>query len=496
MPRFPGLIGGSGTTPGSTVLDDEETINFIVEKGAASAVSPGALLSTPGLTRWGSVSQPGCRGAIFLPDIPTLLVASGSRLYELDSSGTPTDRGSLGVDSTPVLMVYNQQNDQVGISASGNIYCYTVSTHTLSAALLTGGYTHISFASGTGFAFNPTTGLTILSDINDLSTWNPGVFFARGVFYDPPMAQFADENNLIWTLGTATFEVRQNSGVGSQPWVPVAGILGPWGTAAHWGFGLSPVGNFWITQNNSGIGRFVVSRGGQPTPVGTYAIDAQIDAVAASAGVSDAEVLLYDQGGHVSANLSLQRGQAADPTKPYTYSYDISGQVWTKRGFWNRTTGSWGLWAPRVHVLAYGKHIVGDRTSGTLWILDPTVATDTDGNGIRRLRRTPAYINEHKREPISRVELLMDVGLAGQGIDPQMMMRVSTDGGRTWGDLRTCGIGTVGDYRKSVYWQQIGANPTDVFEFTCSEAVPYAIVDGWYNNTEFSARGASFGRGR
>lgn len=485
MPPLPGLVGGSGTTS-SEVLDCEETINFIVEKGAASASSGGALLSTPGFTLFTTATQVGSRGAIFLPDIPTLLFAVGSRLFEIDSVGTVTDRGSIGVDSTPVLMVYNQQNGQVGIVASGNVYCYTVATHTLSAALLSGGYTHIAFAQGQGFAFNYTTGLTVLSDLNDLATWNVGIFFQRGVFYDPPMAMFSDENNLVWTLGTETFEVRFNSGTGTQPWTPLTGLVGPWGTPSKWGFGLSPVGNFWITSNKAGVGRFVVSRGGVPTPVGTYAIDSQLDAVAAAVGVDDAEVMLYDQGGHVTANLALAKGVVANPTKPGTYTYDISGETWTKRGKWNRTLGRWELWAPRVHVLAYGKHMVGDRTTGKIWILDPLVATDVDGLGVRRLRRTPHLISEHRRIPIRRVELLMDVGLAGQGVDPVMMFRTSTDGGRTWGDERTSGIGTVGDYRKSVYWSQVSAAGDVVLEFSCSEPVPYSIVDGWVNNSEFA----------
>lgn len=501
MPPLPGLIGGSGTTA-SPVLDCEETINLVVEKASSkSAQGEGALLSTPGFTKWSAVAQVGARGFIFLADVPLLLGVYGSKLYKFDALGVATEvAGVLANDGRLALMVYNQQNGQVGISSGGSIYCYTVGTNTLSAALLAGGYTHIAFAGGWGFAFNQTTGTTVLSNVNDLSVWNVGIFFRRGVFYDPPQVVFADENNLVWTIGTETFEVRWNSGVGTQPWVALQGLVGPWGIASAYGFGLSSSGNFWVTRNAQGLGRFVVSSGGVPQPVGTYAIDAQIDKVAAAVGIDDAEVLLYDQGGHVSANVAFPKAQGQFPATPCTFSYDVTGETWTKRGFWNAQRAQWGLWAPRVHVLAYGKHLVGDRTTGTVWVLDQTSGLDVDGSGIRKIRRTPHYNSEHLRIPIDRVELLCAAGIGlqtGQGMDPQMMLRVSSDGGMTWDEERQCGLGAVGQYRTQIYWSQLGA-PTDaVLEFSCAEPIPgFAIVGGWVNNTEPEGAGLPIGARR
>lgn len=501
MPAIPGLIGGSGTTS-SIVLDSEETINLVVEKAQSKgAQSEGVLLSTPGFTQWSKVNQVGGRGFLFLGDVQVLLGVIGPTLYRFDSLGASTVIGNVGNDGRLVQMVYNQQNGQVGICSNGNVFCLTVSGFTLSAALLSSGFTHLAFAAGTGFAFQQSTGTTYLSNVNDLSTWNLGIFFRRGVFYDPAQAIFADENNLLWTLGTETFEVRWNSGVGSQPWVPLTGLVGPWGIASPYGYGLSAVGNFWIARNAQGVGRFIVSKGGNPEPVGTYAIDAQIDKVAAAVGIDDAEVMLYDQGGHVSANVALAKAQAQFPASPFTFSYDVSGQVWTKRGRWDAQHAAWNLWAPRVHVLAFGKHLVGDRSTGTIWSLDQTAATDIDGNGIRRLRRTGHLNDEHRRIAIARVELLCATGLgiqAGQGSDPKMMMRVSSDGGMTWDDERQAGLGTVGKYRQQVYWSQVGAFSDFVFEFSCSEPIPgFAIAGGWLNNTESPATvGAPRGGGR
>ncbi len=495
MPAFPGLIGGSGTTA-STIFDAEETINFVVEKAQSQhAQNEGVLLPTPGFTKLGTAGQAVNRGFIFAGNA-RMFAAYGGRLYEVDATFAFTDRGALALDSNPVLFVYNSQGGQLGIAAGGKIYCYTLATNVLSAALLSGSYTHIAFAGGYGFAFQATTGTTTLSNVNDLSVWNAGTFFNRGVFADPAQCIFADENNLLWTIGTDTFEVRYNSGTGTQPWIPLTGLVGPWGIASPFGFGLSSVGNFWVTRNPQGVGRFVVSKGGNPAPVGTSAIDSQIDKLASSVGIGDAEVMVYDQGGHMAANVAFPAAQAANPSMPCTFSYDVAGDVWTKRGRWNSAGARWDLWSPRCHVLAFGKHLVGDRSSSSLWLLDQTSSFDTDGNGIRRVRRAPHLNHEHMRVPIDRVELLCDVGLAvqsGQGSDPKMMLRVSTDGGRTYDDERQAGTGRVGEYRQLVYWTQIGAPMDCVMEFSYSEPVPFAIVSGYLNNTE---PGGSAARGR
>src|SRR5262249_43575360 len=133
------------------------------------------------------------------------------------------------------------------------------------------------------------------------------------------------------------------------------------------------------------------------------------------------------------------------------------------------------------------KHLVGDRTTGSIWWMDTNFATDTDGQGIRRLRRTPHFNNEHKRIPIDQVELLMDVGLglqSGQGSDPQVMFRVSGNGGRTWSNQRQRSAGRIGEWGHRVYWPRLGGSADTVVEFSFSEPIPWRIVDAFINNAE------------
>jgi hypothetical protein len=410
----------------------------------------------------------------------------GTGLYEFDSNGGNQFRATVDQDTNPAQIIYNGiVAGQLGIVSGGKVYSYDLAANTLGGPHLTGGYTHLCFAAGRGLALNPATGKGNVSDLNDLSTWDAGTFFQRSLFADPYQAMFVDANNLVWLIGTETFEVRYDSGTGTQPFIPLSGMNGRSGIAAPFAFSVTGAGNFWLSRTAEGVGEFVMSRGAAPQSVSTFAVNTAIASYLRNSRITDAEMMTYQQEGHMFATVSFPAAQAAMTSAPATWCYDATGQSWARRGRWSN--GAWALWAPRVHVYAFGKHLVGDHTSGTIWWMDTSFATDTDGNGIRRVRRAPHLNDEHRRVPIHDFELLMDVGLglsSGQGSDPQVMMRLSQDGGRTWGNERIAGAGKIGQWRKRVYWNRCGIAPDTVVEVSWSEPVPWRIVDAYINNTE------------
>lgn len=481
MPRFPGFVGGSFPTQ-STTLDAERTVNLYVEKAQSeAAASGGALLPTPGFAAWSLAPTADTGSRALLSANMRLFGVMGAGFYEWDVNGTATKRGALAIDGNPAQIIFDGVvGGQLGIAAGGNVYSYTLATNVLAGPHLVGGYTHLAYAGGFGLAFQATTGKVFLSALNDLSTWSAGTFFQRSIFADPWQAMFVDANNLVWLIGTDTFDVRYNSGVGTQPFTNLSGLVGRFGIAAPFAFGLSALGNFWIAKNPEGVGQFVVTRGSVPQPVSTYAVNTAIASYLRTATIDDAEVLTYQQEGHTVACASFPRANR-------TWGYDIEGQGWAERGKWNANRGDYDVWAPRTHAYAFGKHLVGDRATGTIWQMDTTIATDVDGAGIRRLRRSPHLTKEHQRIPIDQFELLMDVGLgvaSGQGSDPQAMLRVSADGGRTFGNERQAGVGRIGLYRTRAYWTRLGASSDAVFEVTYSEPTPFRIVDAFVNNAE------------
>lgn len=489
MPAWPGFIGGSGTTQ-SLIFDGESTINYYVEErqGDPRAVGGRGLFPSPGFAKWTTVSDVGGRAALVANG--RFFMVLGGGLYEFDLNGIPTKRGTVTQDSYPAQIIYNGVvGGQLGIASGGNFYCYDLTTNTLTT-VLSGEANQIGFAAGFGLAFNLTNGKVRLSNPDDLSTWDAGTFFQRSLFADPYQAMFVDANNLVWLIGTDTFEVRYNSGVGTQPFVPLSGLVGAYGIAAPFAFASTGAGNFWLTRNPQGVGQFVATRGGAPQAISTYAFSTAVASYLRNGGISDAEVLAYQQEGHTFLAISFSAAQAQSATAPTTWVVDADTQSWTQRGRW--TGARWESWAPRVHAYAFNQHLIGDRVTGQVSTMDTTLTTEIDGTGIVRERTAALLTTEHQRQPIDQLELLMDVGLgtaSGAGADPTATLRISVDGGRTYGNERRAGFGRIGEYQRRVYWTRLGAPASAVAKVRVTDPVPSRIVNAWINNAEGNVSG-------
>lgn len=483
MPRFPGFVGGSNTSQ-SLIAESERTVNLYVESTQAqSAKSPSGLMPVPGFNRWSAagVTEVGARGAIVANG--RLLFVIGGKLYEFSATGVPTFRANVAQDANPAQPIWNGVvGGQLGICTGGNVYSYNLTTNALAGPHLAAGYTHLCYAKGYGLSLNPATGKVNLSNLNDLSTWPAGTFFQRSNFADPWQAMFVDANALVWLIGTETFEVWSLSNPSStQPFAPLAGLAGRFGIASPFGYGVSGSAIAWLARCGPEGGAIPVwTHGSVPQGVGTYAVNNTVAGYMRTTRISDAEALVYQDRGHTFFNFSF-------PSASATWSLDGESRGWAERGKWNPGLGTYDTWSPRVHADCFGKHLVGDRVTGSIWEMSDAYATDIDGSAIRRLRRTPGLTDEHKRIPIDRLELLMDVGVAGQGIDPQVTLRVSQDGGRSFGNEHRAGYGRIGEYMRRVFWTRLGTPVDCVLEVVWSDNAPVRLIDAWVNSESGAA---------
>jgi hypothetical protein len=62
------------------------------------------------------------------------------------------------------------------------------------------------------------------------------------------------------------------------------------------------------------------------------------------------------------------------------------------------------------------------------------------------------------------------------GSDPQIMLRVSNDGGFTWGNERPTSMGKMGEFFKLVRWRRLGRSNDRAFQVICSEPVFVALI--------------------
>jgi hypothetical protein len=479
--RYRGFCGGSAQAA-SLAFQNERTMNWFVERAQGDgAKSPAVLLPTPGFQRWALSANVGGRAAIFADG--RLFFVMGGKFCEYDVNGTETIWGSVAQDGNLGQIAYNGPvGGQLLIASGSNAYCFVLATNTFSQ-VLTGKATMVAYCKTYFLAFELSTGKVYLSNANDGTTWSLTTYFQRSDFADRWQAMFVDGNNLVWLPGTDSFEVWSLSNpTSTQPFAPLSGLVGRWGIAAPFAFGVTTT-PYWLSRNPEGAGLVIRVGGSGAEPVGTYALANVLATYARTKRITDAEVLLYQDSGHTHFTVNFPTANAS-----WTQTDDAD---WAERGKWNAPRQDYDLWAPRVHVYAFGKQLVADRATGTIWQMDASFATDTDGNGIRRLRRAPALYHEGVRKSVDCLLLKCDVGVGlqgdeatTQGVNPKVMCRASGDGGMTFGNERTASFGRIGEYRRRVYWNRWGLLEDACFEVTCAEPVPLRIVDAFLNPSQ------------
>jgi PKD repeat protein len=62
------------------------------------------------------------------------------------------------------------------------------------------------------------------------------------------------------------------------------------------------------------------------------------------------------------------------------------------------------------------------------------------------------------------------------GADPQVMLRLSNDGGKTWITEQWRSAGRVGEYLRRVRWNRLGSARRRVFEVSVTDPAPWKIT--------------------
>lgn len=330
----------------------------------------------------------------------------------------------------------------------------------------------IGMLDGFFLAFNRSTGMVRYSRPGFGETWDPLDHFQRNIAPDRWQAMTVNQGR-IWLIGEHTGEVWWDAG-GSNPFAPIPSSVFSFGIAAPWS--LVGVGDSvrWLSQTKDGDGIVVSAKGYRPERISDHATEHAIASYRDYAHIDDAEALTYQNLGHT---YTVFRFPSADTTRVFD---DATG-MWHERAAWDSTRDQFHVWRPRVHTVAFGIHLVADADTSLIAQLDQNTYTDLDGSVIRRIRITPTLHGEGERVFLDRVELFVEPGLAqqpGQPYDnPKVMLQVSYDGGKTWGNERHGSAGLVGQYQRRVAWPRCGSGWAVTAKFTCTDPVPWNLID-------------------
>jgi hypothetical protein len=458
---FPTFVGGSYTSQ-SPISDQELLMNWMVElMESPGATAKASLYPTPGVTSFATALSVGCRAMFTDDETGRTFAVMGTSFVEIDIvTFAVTVRGAVATDGNPATISTNGVGGgQLLITSGDNAYCFDLGTNTLTTEL-TGGATMGAVLYGYGLVFDKATGTVFLSDLFDLTTWDPTNFFQRSINSDPWQAMHVTPYGYIVLPGTQTGET--------------------WYIAAS--FSITQVGDTacWLSTGADGDYKVVRQAGFTPQRISTHAVEFAIAGYGDSLRIDDAIGQCYGEHGHLFYLLTF-------PTAQATWCWDerLQGRAnpWHQRGTWISEDSMFTYWRPVFHTFAGGMHLMGDPETNVISKMNHDAYTDVDDRPIRRVRRSPAVLSAHQRVIVDALEILCETGVgteaSGQGEDPVFMLRVSRDGGHTWGNQRTVKIGKIGEYWRRVIFRQFGLCRSLVFELSCTDPIPARITDAY-----------------
>jgi hypothetical protein len=164
------------------------------------------------------------------------------------------------------------------------------------------------------------------------------------------------------------------------------------------------------------------------------------------------------------------------------FTFPVGGESWLYDGSTNAWTQlkSYGLTRHRgeIYFNYFGRNFVTDYNSGKVYRVNPEAYTDA-GDPMRWEISGRHVFDGFKKVGVDAFQLDIETGVgltAGQGSDPQVMLRVSRDGGRTFGNERWKPMGRKGKYKTRVIWRKCGRGRDFVFELAGSDPVKIAIM--------------------
>lgn len=304
-----------------------------------------------------------------------------------------------------------------------------------------------------------------ISTADDPQAWD-ALDFATADKHPDDLKALATEGPNLYLIGEKTTEVWWNSGNADFPFERYANGVIEWGIAAPHSLAQSAGSLFMLGTNRQGARSVVMVNGFQASPISDPDMD---DELATLDTVSDAIGMSYHQSGKTFYFLTF-------PTEDRTFVYHVEQQMWHERKGYeigrHRAAGM-GAFADKTWV--------GDYVDGKIYTFEPDVYTD-NGATIERKRTTQVLHKDRQQISVNRLEIEFAPGVGvttGQGSDPQVMLRYSVNGGRTWSSEQWRDIGALGDFHVRCVWEKFGQAPQFTFEITVTDPVRVTIVGGY-----------------
>jgi hypothetical protein len=495
--RF-GFCGGSYASE-SSLVDAQQSINFYPEmtENQNSRVSM-ALYRTPGLGPFATLVGPSVRGTYIANG--RRFAVSGTHLYELSATGAVTDYGAHGGnnnildDGLPAVMVSGgtdggQYPGQLLIASGGTLTAFSLATNAFKA--ITGAPANvlmIEFIDGFFIALLAGNSWQV-SNVEDCTNWS-GLAVSQVSVFSNQLLSMVASNRLLWVFGGQRAVAYYDSGNSVFPFDVASGSFMEVGIQAQYSAcrvaTKSGTTVCWLGGDERGGGIVYAASGFIPARVSDHALEFFLQ----NNTVSDAVGFATQERGHNFYNLWF-------PTANATWVLDVDLGIWHQKS--SLVAGQPGAHLARCHMYDGSQHLIGDRTSGNVYV-SSIASYDEFVGGVHapivRTRIGPTVSTESKWGFINEFQVDFETGLGpippltdanGNPRDPYAMFSYSTDFAKTFGNERMIACGQAGNYQLRAVDRRLGKYRNWTPKVTVSDAIPWSIADAYINPTQDAA---------
>jgi hypothetical protein len=332
------------------------------------------------------------------------------------------------------------------------------------------GSTTVSFLDGYFLLHQPGTGKMYITDL--YSTDINALDFTIAEGSPDNLVAIEVTNREAWAFGTDSTEVYTNTGNADFPFERIDGAFIEYGLAAPYSPKHLDNSVIWVSADENGHGIVMQSHGYTPRRISTHTVE---QAIQSYGSITDAVATSYQKDGHIFYILNFTRANT-------TWVYDLTSKRWHERTSRNTVTGLYGRHVGQYWIFAFNEHLVGHYRDSTLLIARQNVYTEMCG-AIERVRSCPHISKDLKNVFYNwfQLDLEVGVGIDGKsepiaGVNPQVVLRISNDGGKTWSSDLHCSYGKIGEYKARARWNRLGCARDRVFEVRITDPTVVSIL--------------------
>lgn len=509
------FVGGEDTSA-NPYQDRQQLINWYVEVSPSKAAKEvKSLLGCPGLiqvaaapgggapgfsslmTEWpqpSTVTNLPVRGAWVLPGSNQGLVVMANACYlvTIVSAGSTTvpgvlsltQVGTLNTNAGPVCI---RDNGVVGTAVlvdgpNGYYYGYNSASaiglgifQKITDPAFLGANT-VAFIDG-WWIFNQPGTQTFYTNGQPYSLAFNGSYFALKDASSDQLMGVIESKEELWLPGEKTTEIWYDAGGQYFPFQRLVATMLQVGCKATGSLArLSTEGQdglIWFGRSDRGENIVVRTSGFAYEVVSTPAIS---DEIAKYVTTSDAIGYTYQEDTHEFYVLTF-------PSADRTWVYDASlppDLAWHQRLSYDPYAQAFHRHRSNCFMNFAGMRVVGDYQNGALYQMTRASYTDAGWPLLAR-RRSPHIWNAESRERVFMAALQVDFApgkgnSSGLGAAPAARLRISRDGGTTFGQQWSAAMGAIGQTLNRTIWRRLGFGRDNVLELEVIDPVNRDVV--------------------